>query len=261
MQMLANEFNYSELDVETQVLLRQRTSEIRSLVKRSASSIIEIGEKLAEVRDRLANNRPGKSGKAFAVGGFEGWLKVEFDWVPMTAYRFINVWESLGQGNHNLLDLDRIAPSALYLLCKPSAPTEAREAAVKMAEAGLNVSHKTAKQLTKIAKDDWAEGCTKTVANPDSPWDGQQVTISEVDDIIIEAVLPDGTEATFLKNEFEEAKPKPRAAPAPKPNPLETLEIQLQVAKSRIRVLESWIASALDGVASLDEAKRLLGRD
>lgn len=50
-------FDYDSLDTETRVIVQQRTSEIKKLVRQTAEGIIEIGEKLAEVRDRLAHNK------------------------------------------------------------------------------------------------------------------------------------------------------------------------------------------------------------
>lgn len=105
-------FDYNALDADTSILVRQRTDEIRGLMKRAAQDIIDIGQKLIEVRDLLRHNK---------AGGFDGWLRAEFDWDGRTAYRFINVATNFD----NLSGLS-IAPSALYLLAAPSTPEAAR---------------------------------------------------------------------------------------------------------------------------------------
>ena len=48
-------FDYGALDSETRIVVQQRTGEIRSLVRRSAQDIIDIGLKLGEVKQRLGH--------------------------------------------------------------------------------------------------------------------------------------------------------------------------------------------------------------
>lgn len=133
-------FDYQQLDAETRIVVQQRTSEIKALMKRTAQDIIEIGEKLAEVRDKLTHNKQG---------GFEAWLQAEFDWTRQTAYRFISVSEKFNR--NNLLQLD-FAPSALYLLAAPSTPDEARQEAIARAEAGEAITHTKAKEIVSEHK-------------------------------------------------------------------------------------------------------------
>src|SRR6185503_9709278 len=100
-------FDYQALDAETRIVVQQRTGEIKALMKRTAQDIIEIGEKLIEVKERLGH------------GHFGEWLGAEFEWTPMTAQRFMQVATQFK--NNNLLDLN-FAPSALYLLAAPGTP-------------------------------------------------------------------------------------------------------------------------------------------
>ena len=125
-------FDYGVLDVETRIVVQQRTSEIKERIQRSAQGIIEIGARLSEVRSRLEGN------------SFDGWLKTEFDWSRRTAYNFIGVHEQFGRANFAQLD---IAASALYLLAAPSTPPEAREEAIERAEAGEKITHQVAQQI------------------------------------------------------------------------------------------------------------------
>ena len=58
---------YASLDVETRIVVQQRTSEIKTLMRRTAQDIVEIGLKLVEVNNRLAH------------GLFLSWLRMEFE--------------------------------------------------------------------------------------------------------------------------------------------------------------------------------------
>lgn len=125
-------FDYSQLDTLTSDFVRQRTNELKTLVKRSAQDIIEIGAKLIEVKERLPH------------GQFGGWLNVEFGWSQQTAKRFINVAQRFQ--NQQIVDLD-FAPSALYLLSAPSTPDDARQEAIERAENGETINHILAKEI------------------------------------------------------------------------------------------------------------------
>jgi len=130
-------FDYGALDVETRIVVQQRTSEIKERIQRSAQGIIEIGARLGEVRARLD------------FGSFDGWLKTEFDWSRRMAYNFIGVHEQFGRANFAQLD---VAASALYLLAAPSTPPEARQEALDLAATGKKVTHQTAQQLIAAHK-------------------------------------------------------------------------------------------------------------
>jgi hypothetical protein len=67
-------FDYARLDAETRIVVQQRTSEIRGLMRRAAQDIIDIGLKLIEVKGRLPH------------GAFGAWLGAEFDWGEVTAW-------------------------------------------------------------------------------------------------------------------------------------------------------------------------------
>lgn len=125
-------FDYNQLDTETRIVVQQRTSEIKALMKRTAQDIIEIGEKLIEVKGRLPH------------GAFGGWLESEFGWGTAQAARFMQVAERFGD---KIYQIDKFAPSALYLLAAPSTPDEARAEAISRAEAGERVTHQAAKEI------------------------------------------------------------------------------------------------------------------
>jgi len=132
-------FDYAALDQETQVVVRLRASEIKGLAKRMASDVVDIGGKLAEVKDRIGGN-----------GKFNDWLSAELGWSERTAYNFIAVWQRFGAAN---FALENVATSALYLLAAPSTPAEAVEVAKQIADSGEEVTHGMAKEIVRQAKE------------------------------------------------------------------------------------------------------------
>ena len=130
-------FDYNTLDTETRIVVQQRTSEIKTLMRRSAQDIIDIGQKLIEVKQRLGH------------GHFGGWLDAEFSWSEPTAQRFMRVFERFK--SVKLTDLS-IAPSALYALAAPSTPEPARAEAIERAQAGEPITHSAAKAIIEEYK-------------------------------------------------------------------------------------------------------------
>jgi CheY-like chemotaxis protein len=140
------DFDYSQLDSETSVFIREQTEEIRGLMRRTAQGIVDIGQKLLDIKEKLGH------------GNFLNWLKKEFDWSELTAQRFMQVARQFE--STNLLDLE-IAPSALYILSAPSTPDSVREEALSRAQAGENITYKAAKEIkqkyqptSKVKKDE-----------------------------------------------------------------------------------------------------------
>jgi len=129
-------FSYSALDAETRIVVQQKTSEIKSVMRRAAQDIIDIGAKLVEVKDRLGH------------GKFGEWLATEFQWSEDTAGNFMNVAKRFGDNPK----ISEFAPSALYLLSRPSTPESAREAAFARAAAGQQVTHSVAKEIVQQHK-------------------------------------------------------------------------------------------------------------
>lgn len=124
-------FDYTTLDVEVSQYVQQRTGEIRSLMKRTAEDIIEIGQRLISVKEKLGH------------GCFLDWIEAEFEWSYPTAARFIQVTNYFSKG----YQIDKFAPSALYLLAAPSTPETARQDAIALAAAGEQVTYTTAKAI------------------------------------------------------------------------------------------------------------------
>ncbi len=126
------EFDYSTLDNSTSQFVQQQTGEIRALMKRTAQDIIELGQKLLAVKEKLGHGR------------FGDWLHAEFEWSMSAATRFMQVSERFQFVNLANLNL---APSALYDLAAPSTPQAARDEALARASSGETITHTTAKAI------------------------------------------------------------------------------------------------------------------
>ena len=157
----AQDFDYSQLDSETSGFVREQTEEIRGLMRRTAQGIVDIGQKLLDIKEKLGH------------GNFLNWLKKEFDWSELTAQRFMQVAKQFK--SHNLLDLE-IAPSALYILSAPSTPDSMREEALSLAQAGAKITYKAVKEMkqkhqsvSKVKKDEKIDqGEKKKKAEPET---------------------------------------------------------------------------------------------
>lgn len=133
-------FDYSELDAETATHLRGAAEKIRGHGRRAAQHIVEIGRELLGVRARLHQE-----------GTFLTWLRAEFDWSHMTAYRFMRVAERFT----NLVTAGvpfEIDVSALYVLAEAKTPEAAREAVVEAALEGCRVTHAQANAAVGAAE-------------------------------------------------------------------------------------------------------------
>jgi hypothetical protein len=135
-------FDYASVDPESRIVVQQRTSEIRSLAKRTTSDIIAIGQKLTDVKECLPH------------GQFGQWLTAEFGWDKRTAQGLMQVADKFKNENFSHLT---IAPSALYLLAAPSTPSEARNRALVRAASGEAISHKQAQAIVRDVRDEEEE--------------------------------------------------------------------------------------------------------
>jgi len=124
-------FDYASLDAPTSQFVQQYTDEIQALMKRTAQNIIEVGQKLIEVKDTLGH------------GYFLTWLQAEFGWSYPTAARFMQVANSFKESYQT----DNFAPTALYELAAPSTPQAARDEALARAKAGESITGKAAKSI------------------------------------------------------------------------------------------------------------------
>ena len=152
-------FNYEILDQQTQISVKQKTSEIKGLIRQTAQDIFKVGKKLAEVKQQLKH------------GQFRNWLKTEFNWSVSSATKFMQVSEQFK--NVNFTDFN-FATSALYVLAAPSTPESAREHALQLASRGENITYSLAKLIVKHHKE-------SVKGNPYSPSQPNSTTITPLD--------------------------------------------------------------------------------
>ncbi|MDJ0691585.1 MAG: DUF3102 domain-containing protein [Xenococcaceae cyanobacterium MO_188.B32] len=131
-------FDYDILDRQTQITVKQKTSEIKGLIRQTAQEIVEVGQKLAEVKQQLKH------------GQFRSWLKNEFNWSVSSATKFMQVSEQFKNVNFTHFNF---ATSALYVLAAPSTPDSARQHALKIASQGENITYSLAKLIIKHHKE------------------------------------------------------------------------------------------------------------
>lgn len=130
-------FDYNALDAETRIVVQQRTSEIKTLMRRTAQDIIDIGSKFEEIQTALYNKRPG----------FEAWYTAE-GFKRSTVYRFINAYRTFGSSPN----LGELAPSVMYILSDPSTPEPARTEAIERASMGEEITHSKAQSIVASYK-------------------------------------------------------------------------------------------------------------
>ncbi|MDF5725781.1 MAG: DUF3102 domain-containing protein [Rhizonema sp. PD37] len=125
-------FEYGLLEAQTRIVVQQRTNEIKTLMRRNSQDIIDIGQKLIEVKQHLGH------------GSFINWLKSEFNWSISAATKFMQVAEQFKFVNFTNLN---ITASVLYLIAAPSTPKQARVEVLERASLGENIGYTKANAI------------------------------------------------------------------------------------------------------------------
>lgn len=131
----AIKFSYDILETTTRQVVLERTIEIKSLLRRTAQDIIDIGKKLSEVKQELGH------------GQFLDWLRTEFDWSESAARKFMQVHRKFKTVNFTNLN---IATSAMYLLAADSTSETARNEALQRANDGEVITRAKAKASVQL---------------------------------------------------------------------------------------------------------------
>jgi hypothetical protein len=129
-----------DLPVDTAVFCAAQAEAIRVLGRRVVRDVIEIGQRLSEVHNRLAQRGHGR---------WTQWLHDEFGWSDNAARRYMDIAGAWGE-----LVSDKISEtnvfidiSALHLLSHEAVPPEIRAEAIDKAEAGERITLAEAKEL------------------------------------------------------------------------------------------------------------------
>lgn len=137
-------FDYAALDLETRIKVEQRVTEIRSLTRKVAQDVFEMGAKFYEVRDLLRHNKDFSFQRWFETEGF----KKQFVYNAIGVYQLFANRPNFGQ-----LEADI---SALYLLVSPSVDPDKREALLLEADAGKALVYSHVKtELAKAPEKKW----------------------------------------------------------------------------------------------------------
>jgi Protein of unknown function (DUF3102) len=125
------------MDGDMQMIVQQHTDEIKKLMRRTSQDIINIGQRLIEVKQHLKH------------GSFTNWLKSEFNWSLSSATKFMQVAEQFKFVNITNLN---ITASVLYLIAAPSISQEARAEVLERAANGENINYTKAKEIVRQHK-------------------------------------------------------------------------------------------------------------
>ena len=161
---LSTSFDYDSLAPTHRFIVQEHTGEIRKRLRRSAQDVCEIGQRLADVRERLK------------YGQFLAWLKMEFGWSQRTAYNFINVYEVFGDRFEAFAKID-IATSVLYQLAAPSVPEELRTQVLKSAVSGEKITQKSFKSAIQKYTQHGTEDSQKSSGRPSSSAKPEVITL------------------------------------------------------------------------------------
>lgn len=226
------EFDYECLDLETRILVQQHTSEIRSIMRRTAYDAIEIGQKLIEIKLRLGHGR------------FIDWLGAEFDWSERTAQNYMRVADKFA----TVADLGEIAPSALYLLAASTTPETVRQEILDQAAAGNRVTKRDVEnKLQEKATPAFEPGQHLEVQQGE--YQGTTVKVLESDGIIVQCQTDSGEALSLLTTELLPGDAPTLKVQESKPGAaseiITQLEARLKIEQTRSGLLEQLLREAM----------------
>lgn len=132
-------FDYSGWDKNLAKECQQAADRIRRRLKRSSEDIIEIGQDLIRIKNKLDH------------GKWERWIEQEFGLTARTANKMIAVAKKFGDRSELNSALAFIQPVCLYELITQDTPPEAVEEVLKQAEKKV-LTLKEVKQIKKDAQ-------------------------------------------------------------------------------------------------------------
>lgn len=222
-------FDYDRLNAEKSTIVRQKLSEIQTLIRTRTQNAIEIGLRLIEIKQALGHGKWGQ------------WLAAEFPGSDKTAERWMALARSADQ-NRQIVDF---APSIAYELAGDNDSIEAANAIVET-RGGIN--HRQAKSIKAAKKPAFEPGQEVYVNAPTSPLHGQAVKVAEVKGKQIIAEIEGETvpllPAEVSKTPLTNVAPTPsQPTSAPKPTaeiitPIESCLSKLELEEERVKYLE-----------------------
>jgi hypothetical protein len=194
-------FDYAALDEATRVFVQQKTEETHLYLGRTAASIVQVGQNLQAVKQRLGH------------GHFLAWLHAEFGMTYQTARNCMRVAERFGDKVKIILTLPS---TVLYLLAQPStseaiieqvesgelAPTVEAIKAARQAEQEAKAEAAQANQRASL----WQAQATHTQENAQKTEDALQAQIDA-----LQAQLVQRPEPEVMTKEVEVIPPATQA--------------------------------------------------
>lgn len=181
-------FDYAALDRETANFVIYETEKIKTLMRQTVEGIIETGERLHKVKQRLKH------------GEFMTWVENEIKCHYSTALHFMRVWQTFGDRKEQIAHIG-INASVLYLLSAPSTPEQLRIDIVERAKAGNLVSFAEAKRLKKEYTQR-QQNSSQTTLTKESSDDDSVTTIDVVADSTSEVTTETKTTSTLAQEQF-----------------------------------------------------------
>lgn len=179
-------FDYTALDRETANFIIKETEKIKTLMKQTVEGIIETGERLHKVKQKLKH------------GEFMTWVEKEIRCHYSTALHFMRVWQTFGDRKEQIAHIG-INASVLYLLSAPSTPEKLRIDIVERAKAGNPVSFAEAKRLKK----EYTQRKNSSQTSTESIKDDSVTTIEVIADSPSEVIKTETeTTSTLAQDKF-----------------------------------------------------------
>jgi hypothetical protein len=180
-------FDYTQLEISTQVIVSQAAANIRAHGKLATQSIIAIGAELTKVKEAIGH------------GNYLAWIDAEFGWSDRTARNYVWAYEAFK--SETVSDLEPIDTKALYLLAAPSTPKPVREAALQKAATGERVTQAGVRlmlsptrgataETAEVTPDADAEAAEKEQEQPEPeeaeevPFDWTADTLTRINEVI-----------------------------------------------------------------------------
>lgn len=133
-ELTAKPFDYAAIDAEGKSKLIWLAGEINKQKSSGLQAMLDMGKAVADAQEILASHHKGSFGK---------WIEAECGIGRSSAYRYLHAWEKFG----SCASLGQLTAEAMYALSSPDAPPEAAKQAQKLADRGVKVTAKVAKEL------------------------------------------------------------------------------------------------------------------
>lgn len=139
-ELVEAEFSYTLLEKDNAAKLRYCAGEIQKLKVTVATSIMEIGKMLTVAQEELAN---------YHKGLFVKWIESECGFSKSSAYNYMAAFHVFG----NCATVAQLEDAAMYALVQKDVPEKALKEALKLADKGIKITQKQAKDLIKKHKE------------------------------------------------------------------------------------------------------------